>query len=228
MTSATHARLYELTCRGLLVLLRIRPLRALFTWFAKVWSRHARTAAALSRGGFDTIVDGGASIGEFAALARLACPKAQLLCVEPHPPSAHVLRRRGFEVFEAALWFEAGTLSLRQPTDAVTSCTVAGPAEEGRPSWTVTTMRLDQLPIRGQNVLVKLDLQGAEPQALQGMGSLWDRCGGLLLEVSYGEKGTYESLRRELAERGFFEAATLNELEDASGVTEADKLFLKR
>lgn len=228
MTSLAHARLYEITSRVLLVLLRLGPARAFLTLFAKIWLRHVRIVAALSRGRFDTIVDGGASIGEFAALARLALPQAQLLCIEPHPPSAEALRRRGFEVVEAALWSQAGTLSLHQPTNAVTSCTVASPAEAGRPSWMVTAKRLDQLPICGQNILVKLDLQGAEPQALQGMGALWERCGGLLLEVSYGEKGTYEALRRELLARGFFEAATLNELEDALGVTEADKLWLRR
>jgi hypothetical protein len=92
----------------------------------------------------------------------------------------------------------------------------------------VETVRLDQLSIPGRNVLVKLDLQGAERQALEGMGELWDRCAGLLLEVSYGERGTYEALRALLAARGFFEAATLNELETEDGVVEADKLWLAR
>jgi hypothetical protein len=76
--------------------------------------------------------------------------------------------------------------------------------------------------------LVKLDLQGAEPVALEGMERLWDRCAGLLLEVSYGEDGTYEPLRARLSDRGFAEAATLNELETSAGVVEADKLFVRR
>jgi hypothetical protein len=60
------------------------------------------------------------------------------------------------------------------------------------------------------------------------MDGLWERCAGLLLEVSYGEAGTHESLRAMLAERGFVEAATLNELESEKGIVEADKLFLRR
>jgi hypothetical protein len=89
----------------------------------------------------------------------------------------------------------------------------------------VETVRLDQLPVSGWRVLVKLDLQGAEPQAIEGMGELWDRCAGLLLEVSLGEQGTYEPLRSRLAAHGFLEAATFNELEADGTVVEADKLW---
>lgn len=228
MRSDVHARLYELSSRALLLLLRTPGIHPALTWFAKVWLRQARLVKHLASSSYDAIVDGGASIGEFAALARLACPRTPLLCIEPHPASAAVLRRRGFSVVEAALWRERGTATLTQPTDAVTSCALAGAEEPGRPSWTVETVRLDQLPIGGRNILVKLDLQGTEAQALEGMGELWDRCSGLLLEVSYGESGTYESLRAVLAEKGFFEAATFNELETEAGVAEADKLWLRR
>jgi FkbM family methyltransferase len=228
MRSDVHARLYELVSRLLLPLLGTRRVRSLLTRLATVWLRHARLVNHLAASSYDAIVDGGASIGEFAALARLACPGTPLLCVEPHPASAAALRRRGFRVVEAALWHERGTARLRQPTDAVTSCTLGGTEEAGRPSWTVETLRLDQLPLVGRNILVKLDLQGAEPQALDGMGELWERCGGLLLEVSYGEGGTYEPLRARLAEQGFYEAATFNELETEAGVAEADKLWLRR
>jgi hypothetical protein len=109
----------------------------------------------------------------------------------------------------------------------ITSCALATGAPE-RPTWKVTTVRLDQLSVPGVRVLVKLDLQGAEPKALEGMGELWDRCAGLLLEGSYGENGSYEPLRSLLAGKGFFEAATFNELETDEGAVEADKLWLRR
>jgi FkbM family methyltransferase len=228
MRTEVHARLYELSSRLVLLLLRTPGLRSVLTRFAKIWLRHARIASHLARGSYDAIVDGGASIGEFAALARLACPHTPLVCVEPHPASAARLRRRGFSVIEAALWSERGTATLTQPTDAVTSCSLLAAGAAERPAWTVPTVRLDQLPIPGARVLVKLDLQGAEPQALEGMGDLWQRCAGLLLEVSYGKHGSYESLRALLRDKGFFEAATFNELETDEGVVEADKLWLRR
>jgi len=43
-----------------------------------------------------------------------------------------------------------------------------------------------------------------------------------------GERGSYEPLRALLASKGFFEAATFNELETDEGVVEADKLWLRR
>ena len=228
MGTEIHARLYELGTRLLLLALRVPLLPAGLTRFSKVWLRHARLARHLASAGYDSIVDGGASIGEFAALARMACPGVPLLCVEPHPPSASRLRRRGFSVVEAALWHERGTATLAQPTGAVTSCSLLVAAGPGQDSWSVTTVRLDQLSVPGSRVLVKLDLQGAEPQALQGMGELWQRCAGLLLETSYGERGSYEALRVLLATKGFSEAATFNELEVDGAVVEADKLWLRR
>ena len=228
MRAEIHARLYELGTRLLLLGLRAPLLPSALTRLSKIWLRHVRIAQHLENGGYDSIVDGGASIGEFAALARMACPGVPLLCVEPHPASAERLRRRGFSVVEAALWHERGTAVLAQPTPAVTSCSLLAAAGPGQGRWSVATVRLDELSVPGSRVLVKLDLQGAEPQALEGMGELWQRCAGLLLETSYGEGGSYEPLRALVASHGFFEAATFNELETGASVVESDKLWLRR
>jgi len=96
---------------------------------------------------------------------------------------------------------------------------------------TIVTLVSDgtySLPIAGSRVLIKLDLQGAELKALEGMGDLWDRCAGLLLEVSIGVNGTLEPLREILARFGFYEYSTTNELEVNGRVVEADKLWLRR
>ncbi len=91
----------------------------------------------------------------------------------------------------------------------------------------VEAVRLDSLSISGARLLVKLDLQGAEFHALEGMGSLWERCGGLLLEVSIGSGGSYEQMRTLLASRGYYETSTTNELTENGRVFEADKLWLR-
>ena len=223
--ASLHLKLYAAGAAVLRAALRLPLVRDVLTQASKVWLRHARLLRHLEVGGYDEIVDGGASIGEFAALARHACPAVPLVCVEPHPASAEALRRRGFRVVEAALWDSPGRLRLTQPTSRATSCTVLGSSEESGPVWDVDAIRLDQLGVTGRNVLLKLDLQGAEPEALRGMGDLWDQCAGLLLEVSLGDSGTYEPLRRLLGERGFREAATFNELEEGGRVVEADKLW---
>ena len=219
---------YRFGLAGIGAVFRVGPLAGLLARVSKVFLRHARLRHLLRTGGFDSIVDGGASVGEFALAARASCPGVPLVCVEPHPPSAAILRRQGFRVVEAALWKASGRLRLTQPTDATTSCSVAVEAAADRPSWDVETVRLDGIGVTGDRILVKLDLQGAEAEALEGMGALWPRCAALLLEVSYGPAGSYETLRSLLAERGFEEAATLNELEEEGLPLEADKLFVRR
>ena len=218
-------RLYRVGAGAIRALLRL-PFVQPVTWASKVWLRHARTIAWLRTMDFDGVIDGGANVGEFASLVKMALPRADLVCVEPHAESAALLRREGYRVIEAALWNVAGELQLVQPTDASTSCTVVAEAE-GRPTWRVRATRLDAVDIGGKRVLVKLDLQGAEAQALEGMGALWDRCAALLLEVSIGTRGTYETLRAMLASRGFHEYSTINELEQDGRVIEADKIWLR-
>ena len=167
------------------------------------------------------------NVGEFARIVRQVLPQANLLCVEPHPGCAAALRKQGFQVVEAALWNQPDRLRLSQPTSASTSCTVVLTSNDCERVWEVAAVRLDSLPIAGSRVLIKLDLQGAELKALEGMGDLWDRCAGLLLEVSIGVNGTLEPLREMLTRFGFYEYSTTNELEVNGRVVEADKLWLR-
>lgn len=215
-----------MSSKSIRLLLQVRPLAKFLTLFSKVWLRHARTYAHLRNFDFDAVVDGGANIGEFAHLARSALPLAHLVCVEPHPESAEYLQRHGFEVFRFALWDSQTKLTLSQPSSRSTSCTVLA-VPESKHSWTVETIRLDDLPIKGQRVLVKLDLQGSEVKALQGMERLWSRCAALLLEVNIGTNGTYETIRQLLTQQGYWEYSTLNELEFGERVAEADKLWVR-
>ncbi len=219
--------LYRLSAWAIRGALRVTPLARAAGIGAKVWLRHARTVTFLRRFHFDGVVDGGANVGEFAWLVREALPSADLVCVEPHPDCARRLRADGFRVVEAALWREAAELMLRQPgPSSVSSSVVTGDASHG--AWTVRGERLDALTVRGERVLVKLDLQGAEPAALEGMDGLWGRCAALLLEVSIATDGDYESLREMLGARGYAEYATLNELEVDGRVVEADKVWIRR
>ena len=202
-----------------------RPLDAL----ARIWGRHARLRTFLRWGKFDGVVDGGANVGEFARIVRAVLPQADLVCVEPHAGCAATLRAQNFTTVEAALWHEKSRLSLTQPTAETTSCTVISAQNESSssPLWEVAAERLDALPISGKRLLVKLDLQGAEMSALAGMGALWERTAAVLLEVSFGSEGTYIPLSRLLAEEGFVEYSTTNELEVGGRVVEADKIWLR-
>ena len=88
--------------------------------FCRVWQRHRKLRSHLRALNFDGVIDGGANIGEFADVVRAALPRADLICVEPHPASAAILRKNGYKVVEAALWKEPTRLRLRQPTASST------------------------------------------------------------------------------------------------------------
>lgn len=224
---AVNEKIYRLGGAALRALGAVEMAARPLDLFARVWMRHRKLRSLLRSARFDGVIDGGANVGEFAQIVRASLPQADLLCVEPHPASAAELRRQGFRVAEAALWKTPDRLRLTQPTVASTSCTVLRGEDSSGQAWEVAAVRLDSLTISGARLLVKLDLQGAEFEALEGMGELWERCTGLLLEVSLGSDGTYERMRALLAARGFAEHSTTNELEVAGRVTEADKLWLR-
>jgi FkbM family methyltransferase len=226
-SGTVNERIYRLGAFGLRGLSTVGFLARPLDLLARVWLRHRKLHALLRSLQFDGVIDGGANIGEFAQVVRAALPRVDLLCVEPHPASAKELRRCGFRVAEAALWKKPGRLRLTQPETASTSCTVVPQDELAGPAWEVEAVRLDSLTISGSQLLIKLDLQGAESEALEGMGDLWERCRGLLLEVSIGPGGTYEKIRALLSEHGFEEYSTTNELEVDGRVREADKLWLR-
>jgi FkbM family methyltransferase len=224
-----HDIVYRLGSSAILALLRLPLLPRLFGWLAKVWLRHGRLFAHLRSYRYDAVVDGGANVGEFAAIVRAAAPAARLLCVEPHPEAAATLRRRGFEVVEAALWRESGRATLVQPEAVTTTSSLVQSADGARASFEVATVRVDELELAGKRILVKLDLQGAELAALEGLERSWDRVAGVLVETGYGPGGNQSSLAELLSARGFREAATFNELDGADGTAcEGDKLWLRR
>jgi FkbM family methyltransferase len=208
---------------------KIRFLATPLTAFCRIWLRHHKIRQFLIWGNFDTVIDGGANVGEFSSLVRANLPHAQLLCVEPHAACAAHLRRQGYNVIEAAIWHEKKRINLSQPGKATTSCTVMLESEQSSlNTWEVDGIRLEDLPITGKNIFIKLDLQGAEIHALKGMDTLWNRCKALMLEVSIKNDGNYESLRYLLSEKGFSEYSTTNELEEYGQIIEADKIWLHR
>lgn len=215
---------YRLGCSAIRAALAIGPLAGGLSAFSRIWSRHARIYRHLRAAKYDGVIDGGANVGEFAGLVRAALPQADLVCVEPHPGCAATLRADGYRVVEAALWHSAGRLTLSQPAEATTSCSVMESGALG--SWEVASTRLEDLEIQGAKLLLKLDLQGAEIEAFKGMDTLWHRIAAVLSEVSIGPGGNYEKISSLLSERGFRETSTFNELEKDGKVVEADKLWI--
>lgn len=110
------------------------------------------------------VVDGGAHVGTFTAMA--AGHAAKVIAVEPGPSTARLLRTNlernelaNVEVIEAALWPEPGTVRLRQE-GATSSASVIG---SGGTDVEVAAVSIaDVVEEHGPIDLLKLDVEGSE------------------------------------------------------------------
>ncbi|HSI87070.1 MAG: FkbM family methyltransferase [Candidatus Methylacidiphilales bacterium] len=224
-------RLYRSTFQAIHTLFRFRGISAFISRLSKIWLRHSQTCDIMRSFRIDGVIDGGAYQGEFASLVRVSIPEADLVCVEPQANCVRILQNDGYRVIEAALWYKEDTLTLSQPLPDGTSCTVvsADGTESLTPKVDVKATRLDSIPVRGNRLFIKLDLQGAEEQALEGMGELWKRCVMIQLEIGMEPHGNYTVLHKLLASHDFIEYATVNQFFTSDGrVQEADKIWLRR
>lgn len=133
----------------------------------------------------DAFVDCGANIGWWSAFAaRRIHDPSRILAVEAAPQMFAQLRHNaelndgGFRVEHAAVWNEAGVLSLatdasRHAWSSVSDTVRPGLQDVGFqlvqvPSRTLDQLVADVVPSAGGTRVVKLDVEGAEVQALDG------------------------------------------------------------
>jgi len=137
--------------------------------------------AGLLRNG-DTFLDIGANIGVFAANIasfRVLFPDLKIYAFEPNCDTAVRLRANaeplGVEVFDVALSDRNGTLEFVDGAVSNVFSTV-----ENASSYSITSerrfcecRRLEDLPIQGHSLVMKIDVEGHEWEVLQGAISLF-------------------------------------------------------
>ena len=169
----------------------------------------AAFAARVPRGG--VVYDLGANVGFYTVLAaRLVGPEGRVVAVEPFPASAetvrHNARANGFEhveVVEAAVGGAAGRAWLETDRDPVTYR--LGPEGE-RPGIEVPVTTVDALVAAGHPPpdLVKVDVEGVEVAALEGMTrTLADHRPALLVEVHHAVADFPDAVERIAAPLGY-------------------------
>lgn len=163
---------------------------------AEIFSRHCYDFPAR---GQRTVLDLGANIGLFTALAVSRLPEAEVECFEPDPENARLLRRMialnglgdRVRVVEACAGSRDGTVRF-----------LGGRYSESRIS------DRGQLTIPVRNVLpfdadvVKIDIEGAEWELLHHPGFRDSRIGTLLLEWHVAGGGDEHAARTALADAG--------------------------
>lgn len=124
----------------------------------------------------DTVVDVGAFIGEFSHYA--AKTAQEVVAIEPDPTSAACLRKnirsQNVTVEESAVWKNDGILELEFGKDPTENSIFGVDRGEIRRTEEVPASRLDTLLSKHEidSVdLLKMDAEGAEPEALEGLSN---------------------------------------------------------
>ncbi len=163
----------------------------------------------------DCYYDVGAHTGFFSLIAsRFVGPSGRIVAFEPDPENAALLRaniaKNGVEhaaVLEAAVWSSPGQVTFERASDASNRMTgrIASTGDSRQARITVPAVRLDDV-VFGQRRpapnLIKMDVEGAEWEALQGARRLLSEVKPkLLCEVH--DRGQMDQIRAYLEQFGY-------------------------
>jgi FkbM family methyltransferase len=181
----------------------------------------AQRAALIKRHNIDLVIDGGAHTGQWASLVRWGGYRDNIVSFEPlsaayNELAARTARDAAWEVRRAALDAVdgeaeinvAGNLESSSLLDMADKHLDAAPESAYVGSERVPVRRLDgcELPV-AHDLMLKLDVQGAELRALEGAEGLFDRIRLIELELSVCELYVGAPLLPEVAawleERGY-------------------------
>jgi FkbM family methyltransferase len=170
-----------------------------------------------------TIIDVGANVGQFAVACATIFPAARIYAFEPNPASACLLEKNvskftNVTVFTHALGEEQGEATFHINSHSHSSSLLplgehhkqAFPQAKEISDIQVPVRRLDDLEdglMLAAPVLLKLDVQGFEPQVLAGATKVMARTDYVLVESSFKPMYKGEVHFRDLQEllllRGF-------------------------
>lgn len=171
----------------------------------------------------DLVVDVGANVGYLTSLAAVrAGPLGRVIAVEPHPAVFGLLssnveawradpRVAPIELHRLALSDRAGHGRLvTGPTfdQNMGLATLGSDAANGLDSEEVELRRLDGLLADSRIGVLKIDVEGHEPEVLRGAGSLLER--RLVRDIIFEDHDAYPSKATETVERSGYHLVSLS------------------
>lgn len=148
------------------------------------------------------VVDVGANLGMFSVWAsRYLAPTGRIVALEPHPGAYRLLRRNlsrihcVAESFNVACGASEQTLPLYFSPDRLTVATLDSPSDQAFDRIDVPVRRLDDV-LGDAGVerigLLKIDVEGWEPQVLDGAEESLRRTDRVVLELDRGKLPSVE------------------------------------
>lgn len=167
---------------------RGRPLRLVhrgglieneFFWKKTFWSERATVEYFLDLAGqADLLIDVGANTGIYSLIAKAANRELQIVAIEPSNANYAALEENialnGFDItaLKAAATDTDGTVTLYDLPEISYSASLEEGWREGTTARSVEGLRLDTIVQREcptkQHILIKMDVEGHEPQAVRG------------------------------------------------------------
>lgn len=147
----------------------------------------------------DTFIDGGAHIGLYSIIAdRVTNGEARVIAVECRYATANCLEYnlqqngvKNYQIFRSALWSSSGTIPFIEEGQGKAAYAHVGFDEQSENSQFVSTITLDQIITKNKAEevsLVKLDIEGVEPEAISGGQDAIKRGMVQVLMVEFTEK----------------------------------------
>lgn len=145
----------------------------------------------------DTVYDIGANIGFHACFATTALTEGTVVAIEPYPPNVRQLEENlrhndgDTIVLEAAVSDSEGSVELTAPADESAGHQISAIASDaGENTYTTRSVTIDSLVANSTHPapnVVKIDVEGAEQQVIEGMRHTLNRvdCRAVFCELHH-------------------------------------------
>ncbi len=168
-----------------------------------------RIGTARARGRMPLILDAGGNIGLFSQMAARRWPQATVVCIEPVAGNLEMARANcaglpNVSFRRAAVWSAPGRVTLEDP-DAREGAFAFRAADEGAVEAVTLDALLDALP-DAELVLLKMDIEGAEKEALVPGARFWRHRPVILIEPHDFLPGRSATLRGLLSQPAYADA----------------------